>query len=555
MKVLFLLGHLCAAVSFFSSPAGGQAPHFVDVAPNAGLDFANVSGSAEKHYIIETQSAGGGFWDYDMDGHLDIFLTNGARLDQDVPPTSNALYRNQGNGTFADLTRKAGLSLGGWNMGCAMADADGDGDPDLYVTRWGPDAFYRNQGNGTFAEVAQQAGLGYPGWGIGAAFADYDLDGDLDLYVANYIKFTLHGPPYYDRWCTHNGIPAACGPAGFEAEPDFLYRNQGNGTFADVSRAAGIHQRHYYGMGAAWADLDNDGDPDLYVANDGQPNNLFRNEGNGTFADIALLSGTALSGDGRSQAGMGVALADYDNDGFCDIFVTNFAQDHNTLYRNEGNGFFADLSGRAGLASTSRPFMGWGTFFFDFDCDGHQDLFVANGHLMPAIERSGTGLRYRQRNQLFRNQGDGTFAELTDQAGPGLAIQEVSRGAAWGDWDDDGDPDVLVANLDAPPTLLRNDGDRGHWLVLQLRGAALNPEAIGARVRLWAGSLCQLRQVQSGSSFQAQNDLRLHFGLGVRPRADSLEIRWPSGRRQVFRQVAAGHQYLVREGHDQLIPD
>jgi len=382
--VRFLLAFLLLSNAL---PAFGTILHFTDVTQAAGIDFVNESGCTDKQHIIETQSAGGGFWDYDLDDRLDIFLTSGARADSAM---GTALYRGIGQGRFSNETSPTGTGLDGWNMGVAFADYDADGDPDLYLTRWGRDVLLANRNDGTFEDDTAAALLGSEGWGIGAAFADYDQDGDLDLYVANYIDFERGGTPFYDRWCTHNGVAAACGPSGATAQPDILYRNEGDGTFRNVSRHAGILGPSYYGMGVAWSDLDGDGDPDLYVANDGQPNSLWRNDG-GRFVNISLLAGTAYSGDGRSQAGMGVALADFDNDLQVDIFVTNFAQDHNTLYRNEGNGGFADISGRAGLASSSRPFMGWGTFFFDYDQDGWQDIFVANGHLMPADRTRGRG--------------------------------------------------------------------------------------------------------------------------------------------------------------------
>jgi hypothetical protein len=529
-------------------PVAAQLPQFTEVTSEAGITFRNTSGSAEKHYIIETQSAGVGWWDYDGDGELDLYFTNGP-ADVEAPESGegNALYRGLGRGRFAETTAQTGLGLKGWNMGCSMADYDNDGDTDLFVTRWGPDALFRNDGKGRFAEVGAKAGVADPGWGIGSGFGDYDNDGDLDLYVANYVEFALHGPPFFDQWCTHTGIPAACGPKGFTAQRDALFRNEGKGHFTDLTQEAGIAQPAYYGMGVVWGDVDSDGDLDLYVANDGQPNNLFRNEGKGRFSDVAQQSGTAFSGDGRAQAGMGVALGDYDNDGQYDLLVTNFAQDYDTLYRNEGNGFFADVSGITGLAGPSRPFLSWGVFFFDWDQDGWQDIFIANGHLMPAIDRAGVGLSYRERNQLFRNTGQGRFEDVTLRAGPGMAPERVARGAACADYDGDGDLDVAVANLDDHPALLRNDGPKGHWLLLRLRGALSNRDGIGARVELRSASGKQYRQVCGGSSFQAQHDLRVHFGLGEDAVAETLQVHWPSGIVQTFSQVAADRSYTLTE--------
>ena len=537
------------SVVFFSLtlPVYGAEPYFTNVTREAGINFINQAGNSDKKYIIETQAAGGGFCDFDQDGRLDLYLTGGVRADS---AESTAFYRNLGHGVYANETGRSDTGLYGWNMGMACADYDADGDPDLYVTRWGPDVLLANGSDGVFTDVTASANLGSEGWGTGAAFADYDRDGDLDFYVANYIDFVPDGPPFYDRWCTHNGIPSACGPAGARAQPDILYRNQGDGTFGDVSAIMGLRGRDYYGMGAAWSDLDRDGDLDLYVANDGQPNSLWRNDGR-RFIDIALATGTAYSGDGRPQAGMGVALADFDNDLQVDIFVTNFAQDYNTLYRSESPGFFVDISGSAGLAGSSRPFMGWGTLFFDCDQDGWQDLLVANGHLMPAIDRSGSGLRYRQRNQLYRNLGGGRFREAAPAGA--LAEAEISRGAAAGDYDSDGDLDLLFANLDAAPALLRNDTEApGHWLLLHMRQDAT--EAIGARVQVTAAGRHQLREVQTGASFQSQSDTRLHFGIGSAPVAD-IAVTWPDGQRQLYRSVPANRRYLIDQGADRPLSE
>ena len=535
--------------------AANEPPHFNDLTVQAGIGFQNISGTAQKQYIIESQSAGVGFWDYDNDGDLDLYFTNGTTLEDSITlknpkdtSSTNRLYRNDGDGSFTDLTAASHLGVDGWNMGCTMADYDNDGDLDLYITRWGANRLYRNDGGGSFTDCSQAAGVADTGWGIGCAFGDYDDDGDLDLYVANYIDFRLHGPPYYDRWCNHNGIQAACGPKGFPAQPDVLYRNEGDGTFSDQSVRAGLNRPPYYGMGVTWTDLDGDRDLDLYVANDGHPNNLYRNDGQGHFSDTALLSGVAFSGTGRAQAGMGVALGDYDNDARPDIFVTNFSQDHNTLYHNEGNLFFVDRSGQAGLSGNSRPFMGWGTFFFDYDNDGDLDLFVANGHLMPAIDQAGVGLSYKQRNQLYRNDDNGTFTEVSQESGPGLQLQKISRGAAAGDYDNDGDVDIVVANLDAAPSLLRNDiVAPAPSLQVRLRGVTGNLDAIGAQLKATMGSRIQYRQIQSGTSFQAQNDLRVHFGLGQYNKIDQLEIRWPGGQTQTLKDLSANQFLLIEE--------
>ena len=517
---------------------------FVEVARQSGIDFDNVSGTPEKKYIIETQAAGVTTWDYDLDGDPDLYFTIGSHL-RGEGASANALFRNDG-GQFANATAGSGAGLQGWSMGAAPADYDLDGDDDLYVTRWGRNALLRNEGGGRFTDVAALAKVDDNRWGIGAAFADYDLDGDLDLYVANYIEFELNGPPFYDKWCNHRGIKAACGPAGFNAERDVLFRNDGNGSFSDVSMAAGIDDPPRYGMQVAWGDLDADGDLDAYVTNDGHANSLLRNDGREKFTDIGISSGAAFSGDGRPQAGMGVALGDGDGDGWCDIFVTNFSQDHNTYYENLGTGFFTDVSGQAGLAGSSRPFMGWATFFFDYDGDTDLDLFVANGHLMPAIDFAGSGLSYAQTNLLYRNDGASRFTGVSERAGPGFGLARVSRGAIHGDLDSDGDPDIVVANLDAPPSLLRNDGERLHrWLGLDLHGPPGNLHGIGAYVLVRSGGREQYRQVFSGDGFMGQNDPRLFIGLGTARLVDRLEVRWPSGLVQRYQNLTADHFYLI----------
>ena len=545
MSVIACVLLVFSAILVPSVPTKAAAEtRFVEVARQSGIDFANVSGTPEKKYIIETQAAGVTAWDYDLDGDPDLYFTIGSHLKGEGAP-ANALFRNDG-GQFANATAGSGAGLQGWSMGAAPADYDLDGDDDLYVARWGRNALLRNEGGGRFTDVAALAKVDDDRWGIGAAFADYDLDGDLDLYVANYIKFELNGPPFYDKWCNHRGIKAACGPAGFKAERDVLFRNDGNGRFSDVSVAAGIDDPPRYGMQVAWGDLDADGDLDAYATNDGHANSLLRNDGREKFAEIGVSSGSAFSGDGRAQAGMGVALGDGDGDGWCDIFVTNFSQDHNTYYENTGTGFFTDVSGQAGLAGSSRPFMGWATFFFDYDGDTDLDLFVANGHLMPAIDVAGSGLRYAQTNQLYRNDGSSRFAEVSGRAGPGFGLARVSRGAIHGDLDSDGDPDIVVANLDAPPSLLRNDGDRvHHWLGLDLHGPPGNRRGIGTYILVRSGGREQYRQVFSGDGFMGQNDLRLFIGLGTARLVDRLEVRWPSGLVQRYQNLTADHFYLI----------
>ena len=523
-------------IHFFLFPIYATPVHFVDVTDLAGIDFKNESGNAEKHFIIETQSAGGSFADLTGDGRLDIFLTNGVSNDSQNGNPGSALFKNIGNGMFVNYTDESHARIQGWTMGMAIADYDSDGDRDLYVTRWGEDVMLNNNGIGNFKETTKQAGLGSSSWGIGAAFADYDIDGDLDLFVANYIVFEKNGPPFFDKTCKHNGIDAACGPIGAIPEPNLLYENDGKGHFTEVGHSNPISQQNYYSMGVAWFDYNNDGHQDIYVANDGHPNSLFENN-DGVFVDNALIQSVAYSGNGRAQAGMGIAVGDYDNDGFFDLFVTNFAQDHNTLYKNSGKGYFSDVSGKAGLAGSSRAFMGWGTFFFDADKDGWEDLFVANGHLMPDIDKAGVSLKYHQRNQFYHNTSNGKFVDISEKLGPALQSEQVSRGAAFGDYDNDGDLDILVANLDSKPSLLQNQTKSDyHWISIQLRSKGLNTDAIGAKIRVSDGVNPQIREVRTGTSFQAQNDIRQYFGLGKAIKVN-IEIIWPDGTQSEFKNV------------------
>ena len=540
--------------------SGGEpVVQFVDVSQEVGLDFVNVSGTGgPPRYILETQSAGAAFLDYDSDGFLDVFAVNGTRLGEEPEDATNRLFRNEagsdGSGrVFREVTREAGLEQGGWGMGCAVGDMDNDGDPDLYVTYWGPNLLYRNEGNGRFIEVAEEAGVGDQGWGSSVLFGDIDNDGYLDLYVTNYLEFDPANPPGEGGKCYYKGLEVYCGPRGMTPQPDRIYRNQGNGRFADMGAITGVGERNNPGMGVGFSDFDADGDLDLYVANDSDPNLLYRNDGDWQFTEIATRAGVAYSQEGRSQAGMGVHSGDFDNDGDSDLFVTNFSDDVNTLYQNEGTGLFTDITYEAGLGGLVRPYMGWSTGFFDYDNDGWLDLFVANGHLYPQLDQHSIGLRYVQRNLLYHNQG-GLFVEVGGEAGPGWRIEKSSRGTAVGDFDNDGDPDLFVMNINDAPTLLRNDGGNwNNWLGLKLVGEESNRDAIGARVRVLSGDLAQVREVQRGYGFQSQNDPRLLFGLGAGARVDRVEIRWPSGRLQVLEGVPLRRYVVVREGRDEVL--
>jgi len=530
------------------SAAAASAPfHFVDASAEAGLDFTNVSGTPAQDYVLESMSTGAAFLDYDGDGFQDLFVVCGTRLDGAVPGARNRLFRNlpgdvQASRRFREVAADFGAP--GWGMGCAAGDYDNDGEVDLYATYWGPNRLYRNDG-GVFSEVGAEAGVDDGRWGSSAAFGDLDADGWLDLYVANYLEFDLERPPGGGGKCLYKGMEVFCGPAYAPRQADVLYRNLSDGRFADVSASTGIGATRLPALGVVFGDLDGDGDQDLYVANDGEPNLLYRNDGAWSLVDIAATAGVAYNAHGMAQAGMGAHAGDYDGDGDLDLFVTNFSDDYNTLYRNDG-GRFADVTEVSGLGQTALPHMGWGTGFVDFDNDGWLDLFVANGHLHPELDRSFSGMFYAQPNLLYRNQA-GTYAEIGASSGAVWRIEKVSRAAAVGDYDNDGDADLFVMNLNDAPTLLRNESGGGNWLGLELTGVESNADGIGARVRLRAGARHLVREVQRGYGFQGQNDVRLLFGLGSNERVDEIVIRWPSGRRQVLVEPPLRRYLAVRE--------
>lgn len=523
---------------------------FVDEAAEAGVILMNVSGSREKRYIIETTGAGACFFDYDLDGDMDLYLVNGARLETIGPanPVRNTLYRNNGDGSFTDVTVQAGVGDNGWGGGCSVADYDNDGDPDLYITNYGPNVLYRNEGHGTFFDVTVKAGVGDDRWSAGAVFVDIDRDGDLDLYVANYLRFNIADLGRYSSGCYWKGAPVMCGPRGFEGEADVLYRNNGDGSFTDISDQANVAGSALFGLGVLAGDVDEDGDTDIFVANDSQMNLLFLNDGRGRFEERGLVAGVALSGDGRKQAGMGVDLGDYDGDGDQDLFVTNFSDDYHTLYRNDGGGLFTDVSLIAGLDPATRSSLGWGGGFFDYDNDGDLDLFIAGGHVYPDVGTHDPLTTYRQRNLLFRNEGNGRFTDVTERSGPGLALVQPSRGVAFGDYDDDGDLDIIVVNENEVPALLRNDGgNANHWFKVRLIGTRSNRDGVGARLRLHAGGHTQVREVRVNGSFYSSHDPRIHFGLGDETSVKRLEVRWPSGTEQVLADLPADHLVTIDE--------
>ncbi|NKB68664.1 MAG: hypothetical protein GKR89_16495 [Candidatus Latescibacteria bacterium] len=536
-------------------PAIDAQPRFTDQTAAAGIQLRNTFGGQDKQYILEAHGSGAAFFDHDGDGDLDLYIVNGATLEtyQMQSGTGNALYKNQGDGTFADITDQAGVGHAGWGAGVAVGDSDGDGRRDLYVTNYGANVLYRAGGDDSYADIAQQAGVDGDSYSASAAFFDYDRDGDLDLYVANYVVFDATNPPAGQDCVFFGGLRVYCGPKGMPGAPDRLYMNRGDGTFADVTEPSGVAQANrYYGLGVVPTDFDSDGLLDLYVANDETPNVLFHNQGNGTFKDIALVAGAAYNGDGEEEAGMGVDAGDFDNDGDPDLYVTNFFSETNTLYRNEQSQRFTDITAFAGLGTATLNLLGWGTGFFDYDNDGLLDLFIANGHVYPQVDLLPTGSPYRQPNQLFRNQGNGRFTPV--QAGPGLTVEKVSRGAAFSDYDDDGDVDIFVVDLGDIPTLLRNEGgNQRHWLKVQVVGKGADLDAVGTRIHLRAAGHEQWRTINGSSSYLSYNDIRAHFGLGDQLEVEEVEITWPDGSNYTVTAIPADRLLLVRQGRDHAI--
>jgi len=532
-------------VSLLVSRAADAPFRFVDVARESGITLLNIGGTPSKNYLIDSTGNGAAFLDYNRDGLLDVLIVNGSSLtrlksggDQMV-----ALYRNDGNGHFTDVTAQSGLMRKGWGMGTCVADIDNDGFPDIYVTAFGHNVLWHNTGHGTFTDTGQAADTG---WSTGCAFGDFDRDGYVDLYVAHYLSREWEKvAPDGERTCRFMNLSVPCGPKPLRGEPDVLYRNMRNGRFVDVTKSAGVFTPGHYGFSVMFTDLDDDGWPDIYVASDSVPSLFFRNRGNGTFSEEALRSGIAVSGDGREQAGMGVDAGDFDGDGRLDLVKTNFSQDHTTLYRNLGDGLFSDVSARAGMMLG--PQLGWGVGFVDLDNDGRLDVFVANGHIYPDIDRTGTST-YLQRNQLYWNLGGGRFREVSREVGGPMLDAKSGRGAAFGDFDNDGDIDVLVVNVDDRPTLLRNDTTGGQWITVRLEGTVSNRDAIGARVTAEVAGVRQTAEVRSGGSYLSQNDVRVHFGLGAARQVDRLTIRWPSGRVETATELAANQFYVAREG-------
>jgi hypothetical protein len=526
---------------------------FRDIRQEAGITFSHHA-APEKKYIVESMSGGVALLDYDDDGRTDIYFVDSLTVETASDPRAarSALYRNLGQGKFADVTDKAGVGHPGWGMGVCTADVDGDGREDIYVTALGQNRLYRNNQDGTFTDIAEKAGLLAGGWSAGCGFADYDRDGDLDLFVSRYIKVDLKSLPEFGKGktCQYRGVAVQCGPRGLPGEGDLLFRNEGNGTFAEVGEKAGVSDKAaHFGLGIAWFDQNDDGWPDLYVANDSTASFLYLNQKDGTFLESGFPMGVAVSQDGGEQGCMGVALGDYDRSGRFSLYITTFAEEYKPLYRNEGT-HFADVSFRSKTAASSLPYVGWGTAFFDYDNDGWQDIIAANGHVYPQIDKAqlGASAGYRQRRLLYHNRGDGTFDEVATRYGPVLTEERVSRGLAVGDLDDDGRLDVVINDLDGTPQVLHNEWPTpGHWLLVRLRGKGKNTNAIGAVLTLKSGATTQKRLVQSGTSYISQDDMRQHFGLGALKQADSLEVRWPDGTVSTLANVPADRVLEIRQ--------
>ncbi|MCY4568387.1 MAG: CRTAC1 family protein [Candidatus Poribacteria bacterium] len=550
MKIAFLF-----LVSLFVVSDGSSQPivKFADVTAESGVMFQHEDGRSYKKYFVETLGSGVALFDYDNDNDVDIYLINGTDLDapNTITDTVNRLYRNDGTGHFVDVTEESGIGHQGYGVGVCVGDYDNDGWLDVYVTNFGSNALYRNNGDGTFTDRTAESGVQILDWSAGCAFADVDADGDLDLYVANYVNFSVetHTP------CRVKGILVYCSPRVYDGVKDVFFRNNGDGTFTENTQDAGFDNFAARGLGVTFADYDTDGDADLYVANDADANFLYNNDGSGRFREQSQFSGVALSEHGLVENGMGVAFGDYDNDTWLDLIVTNFQHQTNTLYHSDMGEFFTDQTYASGTGNISLPYLAWGVNFFDFDHDGFQDVFVANGHIHDNVILIDSSTTYAQLNHLYWNNGNGTFTDVTMQSGPGFTQRRSSRGSAVGDIDNDGDLDLVVSNVGQRIDILQNDGGHrsGNWINLMLVGTTSNRAAIGTRVLMKAGDSSQVREVRSGSSYLSQNDLRLHFGVGTQERVE-LEIRWQNGSVQRFKNVSVNRFLKIVEGTNQVEP-
>lgn len=546
-------GLICTA--HMQAKTSWPAPiQFTNVTLSSGIKFAHFRGNDGIPINREMFGPGVCVADFDGDGFPDIYFVNGRDLYNRGISVRNALYRNNGDGTFTDVTEKAGVAGTGYGLGCVWGDYDNDGFPDLYVTQYGRNVLYHNSGNGTFTDVTDKAGVAGTEFGTlfhsGATFFDYDRDGRLDLYVGSYVDLGPGSP----RYCNISGTRTSCPPSAYKGTPDILFHNNGDGTFTNVAKAAGIYQPLGKNLAVGAADYDNDGWPDLFVANDGLNAYLYHNEHGGTFEEIGTIAGMALTDRGTAMAAMCISLGDYDNDGWLDLFITDFQKNSDHLWHNDGKGNFDEVSDQAGITVPTRDILSFGGGFFDYDNDGWLDLFIANGHVYPEVEQVSPEVHFKQINSLFHNERNGKFVETTKVAGRGFETPYVGRGVAFADFDNDGFMDVVVANNGDPPLLLHNTGGNGnHFLNFKLTGARSNRDAMGARIRITAGGLSQIREIAGGGSYLSQSDLRAHFGLGEALQAATVEVNWPSGQHQVFHGVETDKFYVIQEGREQLI--
>jgi hypothetical protein len=545
---------LAIEVQSQKTPRVEVAPiQFADVTASSGIIFEHAV-SSEKKYLYESMSGGVLLFDYDQDGWLDIYFTNAQSVAMTLAgqKAKGALYHNNHDGTFTDVTDKAGVGYPCSAMGGAVGDYNNDGWPDLVLTCQEGLVLLRNNGNGTFTDVTKEARLTDPRWSTGAAFGDYDGDGFVDLMVTRYVEFDPKTPPMFGEGptCHYRGIPVQCGPRGMKGLADSLYRNNRDGTFTEVSTTAGVQDSSRdYGLGVVWSDFNDDGRPDLFVADDSTPNHLYRNDGKGVFSDVSFISGTAVNGEGAETAGMGIAVCDYNHSGRFSLVLTTFEDQAATLYNNDGGMNFTDVSFASGIATPTIKFLKWGVGCEDFDNDGWPDIFIVSGHVYPQVDTLSAGAKYRERKIVLRNNGKGSFQDISEQAGPGVLLPEASRGTAFGDLNNDGKIDVVIENIDGKPMILSNTSpDKNHWITLRLVGTRSNRLAIGTKAKITAGGTVQIGEVRSGGSYLSQNDLRLHFGLGSATKAESLEIRWPSGETDKYGDTKADHFYVVTEG-------